>query len=360
MGPALIIASTSTLLAWLLAFAVLGRLRRCETGPTTSAGRVSIIIPARDEAERLPALLRSIAVQSVRPGEVLVVDDHSTDATAAIAADLGARVLPAGELPDGWRGKAHACQCGADAARGDWLLFLDADTWFEPDGLESILAAFEAQGGGVLSVGPYHVVPRWHEQFSLYFNLVMTAGMGAFTPLDRTPEGLFGPMLLLERSLYNKAGGHAAVRGEVLENLHMAARLRDPAVPVNCRVGQGTLSFRMYPDGMESVIDGWAKAFADGAGVTALPVLLIIILWLSGAVSAAILLACAPGFLTGVLYAAYTVQLLALMRRIGSFKPWIALIYPIPLFFFFTVFFLSVYRGRRTAAWKGRVIHHAA
>ena len=94
---------------------------------------LSIIIPARNEEQNLPVLLCSINAQTVKPPEVIVVDDGSTDRTAEVAREFGAAVIASKPLPDGWRGKTWACQQGAQAATGDLLLFLDADTWFAAD-----------------------------------------------------------------------------------------------------------------------------------------------------------------------------------------------------------------------------------
>ena len=90
-----------------------------------------MIIPARNEAHNLPRLLESLASQSVQPREVIVVDDGSTDDTAEIARRHGAEVLVSKPLPEGWRGKPWACHQGAEAASGDLLCFVDADTCFE-------------------------------------------------------------------------------------------------------------------------------------------------------------------------------------------------------------------------------------
>ena len=159
---------------WSAGFLLLGRLRPCArasaAGPLPS---VSIIIPARNEEHNLPTLLRSLAAQPVKPREIIVVDDGSTDRTAELARQLGATVIPSKPLPDGWRGKTWACHQGAQAATGELLLFLDADTWFEPDGLARVLAIYP---GGAFSVGPYHAVRKPYEELSLFFNFNMTAG----------------------------------------------------------------------------------------------------------------------------------------------------------------------------------------
>ena len=153
------IAIGVTLVLWAAGWIVLGRIRCCgrdESNQSPTSEELSIIIPARNEEQNLPTLLSSIAEQSIRPREIIVVDDASTDHTAQIAQQHGARVISSQMLPDGWRGKTWACHQGAQAATGKLLLFLDADTWFEPEGLSYVIAEFKQAGSGVLSLAPHH------------------------------------------------------------------------------------------------------------------------------------------------------------------------------------------------------------
>ncbi len=351
-----------TLAQWAAGFLVLGRLRRCGEGKLVSSAsgeQISIIIPARNEESNLPKLLGSLAMQSVRPKEIIVVDDASTDRTTEVARQNGAQVLASQPLPDGWRGKTWACHQGAQAASGQILLFLDADTWFEPDGLARVLAEFQASGGGALSVAPHHVVRAFHEQFSAIFNLVMLAGTGAFTVLgDRYPQrGLLGQFLLIERSAYQKVGGHKVVKGRILENFWLSKELRAANVPLRCRSGRGVFLIRMYPDGWRQLVDGWTKGFASGAGQTPLPILLLIIAWLGGLFFAPIgIFTQGSPLLWLVVYGLCAAQAAWLLRRAGTFHWSAAVFYPVLVLFFFTVFARSVLRSGKAVNWKGREI----
>ena len=224
-------------------------------GISDTPSTVSIIIPARNEAHNLPTLLQSITSQSVKPLEILVVDDGSSDNTADIARRFGAEVITSPPLPDGWRGKTWACHQGALKAQAERLLFMDADTWFEAGGFERVLAIGH---NGALSIAPYHAVRKTYEDLSLFFNICMTAGT--------VPAGLVGQFLLVNRKHYQLAGGHESVRGHILENFRLAGRFQTVGVPLLSMTGKGLLSFRMYPHGFGEMLQGWTKGFAAGAG----------------------------------------------------------------------------------------------
>ena len=308
------------------------------------APSLSVIIPARNEAHNLPTLLHSINTQSFLPLEVIVVNDASTDRTAELADQLGAIVIASEPLPDGWRGKTWACQQGANAACGDLLLFVDADTWFEPDGLKQILDSYET---GALSLGPYHAIRRPYEELSVFFNLIMIA--------STLPIGLFGQMLLVDRESYRCVGGHERVKGRTLENFYMAGHFRKFGIPVRSQTGKGLLGFRMYPNGLSELMEGWTKGFASGAGQTAWPLLLLIVAWLTG-------MMLPLGYLpfsawAWLLYLLFAAQLGFVFRQVGAFRWYTALLYPVPLLFFFVLFTWSLLRSGRQVTWKGRTFH---
>jgi 4,4'-diaponeurosporenoate glycosyltransferase len=336
-----------TLALWACGFLLLPRLRPGRgAGPLETAPALSVIIPARNEAHNLPRLLDSLAAQSVRPAEILVVDDGSTDRSAALARELGARVIESRPLPDGWRGKTWACHQGAQAATGTHLCFVDADTWFEPGGLAHILLGY---AGGAFSVGPWHAVLKPYENLSLFFNLNMVIGT--------VPGGLFGQMLLVDTASYQRAGGHAAVRGRILENFRLARQFLACGTTVRSVAGKGALSFRMYPGGLAELVEGWTKGFASGSGQTPRATLLLCVAWMIGLMAATVgLLAAGAPLGWAAVYLLCAAQVAWFGRLVGSFRWYAALFYPLPLVFFFVVFALSAMRSGKTVTWKGRQI----
>ena len=352
------IASLLILGLWLVGWAIFWRIPVLGGVPVSAdASMVSVVIPARNEEATLPVLLAFLSQGSGRLREVIVVDDSSTDRTADVAREFGATILASGPLPEGWRGKTWACHQGAQAASGRVLLFLDADTWLEPGGLAKILATY-ASGGGVLSIGPYHAVQKPYEQLCAFFNLVMHVGMGAFTVFGKAlPCGLFGQMLMLERADYLRVGGHEAVKDRVLENLALARRFRAAGVPLRCMNGRGSLAFRMYPNGFREMVEGWTKGFASGAAETAPVVTLATVMWLSGMAAAGFQAALWADRLSACVYLLFAIQLYVMFRRVGAFRWYTALFYPVPLAFYFAVFACSAASRGKRVQWKGREIH---
>ncbi len=337
-----------TLTLCALGFLLANRLRACgESGSGGVLGTISIIIPARNEEHNLPTLLRSLLAQEVRPHEILVVDDGSSDRTAAVARQLGATVIVSRPLPEGWRGKPWACHQGAQAATGEWLLFLDADTWFEPGGLARALSKYER---GAFSVGPYHVTRRPYESLSLFFNLCMVVGT--------VPGSLFGQMLLVDRESYERVGGHEAVKDRVLENVHLAGHCHAAGIPVQSSPGRAILSFRMYPNGLGDLIEGWTKGFASGAGQTPRGTLILTIAWMTGLMLAPLgWLVTGDWVRWGGIYFLCVAQVSWFSRKVGAFH-WLAgWFYPLPLLFFFALFARAAMRSGKVVRWKGREIH---
>lgn len=346
MGPELIVLPLGAL-QWLISLQMLTRLRVCGRVRGNGApllDQLSIIIPARNEARHLPRLLDSLLAGSSAPFEILVVDDDSTDDTAGVAAAHGATVIRSRPLPTGWRGKSWACELGAERARGALLMFLDADCWFEPGGLEAVLARYP---DGAFSVAPYHRIAEPYEQLSAFFNLIMVA--------STVPVSLLGQCLLIRRDDYQRGGGYAAVSDKVLENVCLAVHLREAGVPTSSITGKGMLSFRMYPEGLPDLIAGWTKGFAVGAAATPRSTLVLISTWIGGlmlGIFGSLLTPCAL-----IVYLAFVLQLAAMLRRIGNFSWLTALFYPLPLFFYIAVFVRSLGRAGKTVKWKGREVN---
>lgn len=244
------------------AFLVLPPLPPAEHPPGGPLPALSIVVPARDEAASLPRLLASLAaVDYPGPLEVVVVDDQSTDATAAVAAAHGARVVSLAGPPPGWAGKPHASHRGAEAATGDWLLFTDADTVHAPDAAARAVRAALANGWDGLSAFPGQATHGPLDGAAL-----MAAFAGLFAGWPRGRPLLNGQLVLISRAAYERAGGWAAVAGALQDDLAMARHLAAAGVRVPVLRAPDAVAVHMYADAAEL----WSGLRRIGAGTLGL------------------------------------------------------------------------------------------
>ena len=362
------IISIVHLVLWILGFFFLFHISYCKVSAHRNNHKpsISVIIPARNEENTLPELLNSLSSQLSSRDEVIVVDDHSEDRTKAVAERRAVKVLESLPTPEGWIGKTWACFQGARMASGEILVFLDADTVLENTGLKNIVETY-VERDGVLSIQPYHKMRNLYEQLSAFFNIIAMAGIGTFTVLGRRikPIGLFGPVVVMKRQYYLDSGGHDRVKGEILDDVAFGAELQKKGMEVHCLGGKSTIFFRMYPNGIKEIINGWSKGFAMGAAKTSPLLLILIVFWIAGSIgtSRSLIEAIADInkvqiAISGGIYILYAAQIYWMLVRIGNFKFYTALCYLIPITFFVMVFTYSFVRIFlvRSVKWKGREI----
>jgi 4,4'-diaponeurosporenoate glycosyltransferase len=320
---------------------------------------VTIVIPARNEAQRLPGLLGLLTEGLPLAAQVVVVDDHSTDGTAEVAGRYPrVRALSAPDLPLGWTGKTWACHTGAQTAPPGDLVFLDADVELRPEALARALA-LRRERGGLISVWPYHRVERPYEHLSALFNVTTFMGIGAgslFPP--RNGSEAAGPMIVTTTVDYARAGGHEAVRGDVVEDLSLGRRYAELGLPVAVLGGGKDVAFRMYGEGLLSLVRGCSRSLGRGSFVLSPARIWGMAAWLTCAYGAFLWaggLSTWPAF---ALTAMFAVQMGVLFRQMGSFG-WVdAVLYPVHLVFFTLMFLYGVFSVRisRRVHWRGRSV----
>ncbi len=220
------------------------RLRVPAGDLTGSLPALSIIVPARNEVGNLARLLPALrALDYPGPCEIIVVDDGSVDDTSAVATRHGARLVRLDALPPGWHGKPHACHQGAVLARGDWLLFTDADTWHAPASAASAVAHAQRVGLDGLSLYLGQETGGTWDRVAL-----LVAFAGLFAGLQRRTPMLNGQYILLRRAVYHQSGGFAAVRDEAVEDLALAHWLHRQGFRVPMLQGETLATVRMYRD----------------------------------------------------------------------------------------------------------------
>ena len=339
---------------------------------------VSVVVPARNEEENIGTCLESLAASRYPALEILVVDDGSEDRTAEIVRGLASlhpsriRLIQGRALPPGWFGKPWACWQGADEARGELFLFTDADTVHDPDLLDRSVAELERGDGDVLTVVGQQVMGSFWERLlqPQFFLLLASRYPRAGSP--KSPQQwrhaiANGQYLLFRRRVYEAAGGHEAVAGEVVEDLRLAQLLVRGGWTLLVREAQG-LRTRMYRD-LSGLVEGWSKNVATAALQTTGGWLRPLILPLSFVVGAVLWVlppvTLAGAALTGSVEPGGTLFGWALLSTVlGVFvwsrastlmggSPLYGLLFPLGSAVSIYIFFLSWVRGTRVH-WKGR------
>ena len=232
---------------------------------------LTVIVPARNEEDCIGACLASLVAQSDegfklgRDWELVVVDDHSTDATAAIAQEYaGVTVLPAAKLEKGWTGKANAIWTASRKARGRWLLFTDADTVHERGNLHRAMHEAVRHKVGMLSYSPRQIVHGlWQRALMplVFCELALAYPPQKVSDPAQRVAAANGQFLLVEREAYRQIGGHAAVADRVLEDVALAFLAKRRKVGLWFRYADDAVSTRMYRSTL-AMMEGWTKNLA--------------------------------------------------------------------------------------------------
>ena len=226
---------------------------------------VSVIIPARNEEASIVRVVESVAIE-LDVGEVIVVNDNSTDRTAQILAELRPRhrklrVLEAGPLPEGWVGKNHAAARGAAEAAGDWLLFTDADTYHYPGSARRALIDAVDHDAVLVSYSPEQEFGTWWERALIpfvYCRLALAFSFERVNDPGQPDAAANGQFLLVLRDAYEAVGGHAAVASEILEDVALARRVKKGGYGIYFTAPIGVVRTRMYRSFM-AMWRGWTK-----------------------------------------------------------------------------------------------------
>jgi Glycosyltransferase like family 2 len=347
-------------------------LRRLADPRSTVDEEVAVLLPVRDEAARVGPCVTALLAQEGVPGlEIVVLDDGSTDGTvevvrAAAAGDGRLRLVTGPPLPQGWLGKPHACDALAEEAEktATVLVFVDADVTLRPHAIAAAVTELRAAGVGLLT--PYPRILTGSVGERLVQPLLQWSWL-TFLPLramERSPRPSLaaagGQFLVVDRAAYDRAGGHAAVRAEVLEDLALARAVKRTGGRIALADGSRLAECRMYTSWRE-LADGYGKSlwasFGSPAGATAVVGTLLVlyavppVLAVTGAVTgdAALAGAGTTGYLLGVAGRVVTA------RATGG-RPWPdALAQPLSILVLAGLVARS-FRRRRVVRWRGRPV----
>ena len=364
-------------LPWLAPFAGLFRLAvnrpNLSDTPPVEAGLVSVIVPARNEAATIETVVRSVLRSTYPRLELIVVDDGSTDATASIVSQLAAedsrlRLLAGAPLPPGWYGKPWACQQGADAARGEILLFTDADTRHEPELLARAVGALQRERADLVTVAPFQRCESFWERVVMpqIWLLLGVRYHPAAVNRARAERDVIanGQFILVPRASYEALGEHTAVRHEVAEDLALAQRCFRAGRKLHFAFAERLMETRMY-HGLGPLVEGWSKnvylggrrSFPNEPALQALvPAMLglAIAFWLVP--PAALVLGAGTRFWAAAWLATAASALFWTLMSYGMRIPlWYGLFYPLGAAVALYIAARSTWRGRRKVEWRGRV-----
>jgi len=226
---------------------------------------VSVIVPARNEEACLGACLESLVSQTGVSFEIIVVDDGSTDRTREIAQSFaGVRVIDPGPLPPGWSGKNNALVAGAKEARGEWLLFTDADTVHRVGSLARSLAEARERKAALLSYSPEQEVHGLWEKAVMpviFAELASTYRPSEVSDPSTSAAAANGQYILVSRGAYDAVGGHAAVATGLLEDVALARAVKASGRRIFFRYGGDAVRTRMYRS-FAQLREGWTKNLA--------------------------------------------------------------------------------------------------
>lgn len=335
---------------------------------TSSAGRpqVSVVIAARNEEADLPATLDALIAQDYPNLEIVVVEGGSTDGTRRVidARALRVRCIEEPPLPPGWVGKNWACWTGVQATHGEWLLFLDADVRTHPAAVRSTLEWAEREHADLATFGPWVEMVGFWERVVLPFYVQMVLTYFRAPRVNRpnsTSAMANGQYWLTRRSTYEHLGGHAAVRGLVLEDIAIARRYRSDGLTLRVAWAPELGRTRMYRDRTE-MFEGLLKnvhdtEFSAGRQLGFLVGLIALFLLPLGVLPLGLLTG--TPILLGVgafLWVALFGKHVAFARAIRAPSAY-GLLYPVAVGFYIVLVSASIARGvrKRPIAWKGRL-----
>jgi chlorobactene glucosyltransferase len=350
------------------------------TPPPSNPPLISVCVPARNEERNIRKCVEAILKQDYPNFEVIVLDDRSTDVTLEILRQIAAqndklKIISGSDLPKGWAGKPHALHQASAVARGEWLCFIDADTFLAPETLSACYAKALGTQADMFTIMTFQILGSFWEK--VVMPLVMTALSVGFSPRkvndpDRKDAIANGQFILIKRSVYDAIGGHASVKDNIVEDKAISEQVKWNGYRLIVADGMKVARTRMYTS-LPEMWEGWTKniylGLRDQPGLVALGVFGAFL-----AVMASLFLPIWP--LLGLLWYfngggwmaiavisealllwAYLIHVRARVARNMEISPWYALTTPLGAGVFGAMMFTSAWKvvTRKGVTWKGRV-----
>jgi hypothetical protein len=342
----------------------------------TDVPAVSVLIPARNEATSIGAAVTAVLHSERVNLEVLVLDDHSTDATAAIVRhlvrqDARVRLVTAPPLPPGWCGKQHACAVLAAHATYPLLVFVDADVRLQPQGLARLVTFLQTSGADLISGLPRQETGTWLERLLIPLMHFLLLGFLPFRRMRHSRHPAYGTgcgqLFMARREAYAKAGGHSAIRTSLHDGLTLPRAFRSAGLLTDLCDATDIATCRMYR-GAREVWHGLAKNATEGLAASRLIVPATLLL-LGGQVLPVVL--CAVGMVGRLSPWAFGLALLGVsavyyprlqaLRRFAQ-MPLGAVLHPLGIVMLLAIQWYAYGRAwrRYPVTWKERIYPAAA
>jgi chlorobactene glucosyltransferase len=258
-----------------------------------STNSVSILIPARNEESNIGNLLESLTKQDHQAAEILILDDNSMDRTASIVKNYIAKLpqlslINGSEIPVGWLGKNWACHQLSQKAKGDYLLFLDADVTLADEAISSLVSIMSYYKLDMLTVFPTQKINSFGEWLVVplmnWILLSLLPLRKVFTSKNKSYIAADGQTILIKKSIYNNIGGHAAVKNNVVEDMGIARKLKSNQYKMMTLLGDNQIFCSMYKSFNEA-ITGYSKNFYPGFQLPAVVFISMILVFFAIGVS---------------------------------------------------------------------------
>ena len=228
---------------------------------------MSILIPARNEEENIKRCIISLTKQDYKNIEILVLDDNSTDDTVRIVLELSQKdprikLYSGGPLKKGWLGKSYACWQLSKHARGDYLIFTDADTLHFPNSISGAVACLLRYNLDALSVFPKEIMVTFHERMMVPFGHYIILSLMPLYLIRKIKTALFctaiGQFMLFKKEVYKKIGGHKSIKGKMLEDIKISKRVKSFGYKFMIFDGRSNVYCRMYRN-FRGIVEGYSK-----------------------------------------------------------------------------------------------------
>ncbi len=335
------------------------------TDVITNAPLVSVLVPARNEANVISQTVTCLLAQDYPNFELIVLNDHSTDNTLSITenasnGDVRFRIINGEALPNGWFGKNWACYQLSQVARGDILVFTDADTRWQPHALNALITSVQLANVDLYTVWTTQETHTWAERLVVPLMGFVVLGYLPIVMTHYTPFSAFaaanGQCMAWKRNAYERIGGHRAVANNVLDDVSLARIAKSHGASLRMADGNQLIQCRMY-DSWVSVRDGYAKNILAGYGNSVIALLIATLFHWVIFLLPLMWLFTPTLHLTGFLLLALGILVRALTASFTRQRTQDALLMPLSVLLMTRIAFQSLYwHFTGGARWKGRIL----